>query len=43
MRNGTVIRELKGHSKVVNCVLFSNDDKLIVSGSEDNLIKVWDR
>ena len=33
---------LKGHSDRVYSVNFSPDGKRIVSGSEDNTLKVWD-
>ena len=33
---------LKGHSEDVYSVSFSPDGKRIVSGSEDNTLKVWD-
>ena len=33
---------LTGHSDKVYSVKFSPDGKRIVSGSEDNLLKIWD-
>jgi len=33
---------LRGHSDVVLSVAFSRDGKWIVSGSDDNLVKIWD-
>jgi WD40 repeat protein len=33
---------LEGHSSWVNSAAFSLDGKLIVSGSEDNTIRLWD-
>ena len=33
---------LKGHSSFVRSVSFSPDGKRIVSGSWDNMLKVWD-
>ena len=33
---------LKGHSDDVNSVSFSPDGKRIVSGSQDNTLKIWD-
>ena len=33
---------LRGHSYSVLSVAFSPDGKRIVSGSQDNLVKVWD-
>ena len=32
---------LRGHSAKVVLVLFSADGKRIVSGSRDNLVKIW--
>ena len=32
---------MKGHTKWVNSVCFSSDDKLALSGSGDNTIKLW--
>jgi WD40 repeat protein len=34
--------KLKGHKKSVRSVAFSPDGERIVSGSQDNLVKVWD-
>ena len=33
---------LVGHCSFVNSVAFSLDGKFIVSGSNDNLVKIWD-
>ena len=33
---------LKGHSDTVRSVSFSPDGRRIVSGSQDNTLKVWD-
>jgi len=37
-----LIRTLIGHSSRVNAVAVSSDGKYVVSGSDDNTIKVWD-
>jgi WD40 repeat protein len=31
-----------GHENAVLCTALSNDDTLLVSGSENNTIKIWD-
>jgi len=36
------MRTLTGHSSLVYSVVFSRDGKLVVSGSYDNLVKIWD-
>ena len=35
------MRTLAGHSDDVRCVAISPDGKRIVSGSADNLVKIW--
>jgi len=35
------VRTLKGHTDEVKCVAFSPDGTRIVSGSGDNLAKIW--
>ncbi|KAJ5195464.1 uncharacterized protein N7498_008902 [Penicillium cinerascens] len=35
------LQTLEGHSKRVNSVIFSHDSKLLASGSDDGMIKVW--
>lgn len=42
MNTSQEILTLKGHSGPVRCVAVSPDGKRIVSGSEDNTVKVWD-
>ena len=37
-----VIKELTDHKDPVHSVAFSPDESLIISGSEDNTIKLWD-
>lgn len=39
--NGFPLRSFEGHTKSVNCVVFSINDELIFSGSSDKTIKVW--
>ena len=36
------MRTLTGHTDMVCSVAFSRDGKLIVSGSGDKLVKIWD-
>ena len=33
---------LRGHEDAVNAVAFSPDGKRVVSGSRDNIVKIWD-
>ena len=40
--NGELVSELKGHSKEVTSVKFSNDGEKLISGSADGTIKEWD-
>jgi WD40 repeat protein len=39
---GNCIKTLKGHSGPVWSVCFSNDYKLVVSGSVDKTLNLWD-
>jgi len=41
-RVGWQVSTMEGHSDAVCSVAFSRDGKWIVSGSEDNLLKIWD-
>ena len=36
------MRTLTGHTDSVVSVAFSHDGKRVVSGSNDNLVKIWD-
>jgi len=42
MVGGRQVHTLAGHSKPVFSVAFSRDGKRVVSGSTDNLVKIWD-
>ncbi|EXK79482.1 hypothetical protein FOQG_15910 [Fusarium oxysporum f. sp. raphani 54005] len=37
-----VLQTLEGHTHWVRSVVFSNDGKLIASGSQDRTVKIWD-
>ena len=36
------VRILKGHHSYIGTVLFTNDSRMVVSGSEDGTIRLWD-
>ena len=39
---GTLVRSIRGHTGVVSCLAFIPDSRLLVSGSRDGTVKVWD-
>ena len=39
---GVILRELNGHTNIVNSVAFSSNGTQIVSGSDDNSVRIWD-
>jgi WD40 repeat protein len=39
---GTLIRSFRGHTGLVTTLAFSSDGRLLVSGSRDGTVKVWD-
>lgn len=40
--DGTCLQTLEGHSRGVNSVVFSHDDKYLASASYDQTVKIWD-
>lgn len=42
IETGAVLRDFTGHTDIIYCAVFSADDKLIVTGSEDRSARVWD-
>nr|NQU91330.1 caspase family protein [Bacteroidota bacterium] len=39
--SGNILHELEGHSSTVNSLAFTHDDKTLISGGSDALIKLW--
>ncbi|XP_059453662.1 protein ROOT INITIATION DEFECTIVE 3 [Corylus avellana] len=39
--SGRQLRKWHAHYRAVNCLVFSDDDSLLISGSEDGSVKVW--
>ena len=37
-----IIRTLKGHTEMVSTLAFSPDGKTVVSGSDDDTLRIWD-
>jgi WD40 repeat protein len=42
VKGQSLYRELGGHKEGVNCVAYSGDGRLLVSGSEDRMLRFWD-
>jgi hypothetical protein len=40
--NPSSLIELKGHTDTVNCLAFSPNNDCLITGSNDNLIKIWE-
>jgi len=41
MKSGRILKELRGHSSYVNCSIWL-DEMLVLSGSHDGSVKLWD-
>ena len=41
LRNGKILKELRGHTDTLYSVAFSRDSSMLVSGGLDNSIRVW--
>lgn len=41
MTSGKLLKTWKAHDKSLNCLLFSDDDSILISGSDDGVICVW--
>ncbi|KAL2613240.1 hypothetical protein R1flu_024932 [Riccia fluitans] len=39
--SGKLLRVWAGHYKAVSCLVFSDDDSLLISGADDGLVNVW--
>lgn len=39
--SGSLLKNWHAHYRAVTCLVFSDDDSLLISGSEDGSVKVW--
>jgi len=39
---GKLIRKLQGHTQPINCVVFNHQYNVLVSGSLDSTVRIWD-
>jgi WD40 repeat protein len=38
---GSLLKKWRAHYRAVTCLVFTEDDSLLVSGSEDGSVRVW--
>jgi WD40 repeat protein len=38
---GRLLKKWRAHYRAVSCLVFTEDDSLLVSGSEDGSVRVW--
>ena len=41
-RNGQIIEVFDGHEDGINCLAIAPDESVLVSGSEDSTVRIWD-
>ena len=41
IRNGKILKDLRGHTDTLCSIVFSRDGSMLVSGGLDNSIRVW--
>ena len=41
VETGRLLKKWHAHFRAVSCLVFSEDDSLLVSGSEDGSVRVW--
>ncbi|KAJ1435393.1 WD40/YVTN repeat-like-containing domain superfamily [Sesbania bispinosa] len=41
VETGRLLKKWHGHYRAVTCLVFSEDDSLLISGSEDGSVRVW--
>ena len=41
VETGRLLKKWRAHFRAVSCLVFSEDDSLLVSGSEDGSVRVW--
>ena len=43
IRSGIIVKQFKAHSDVINALIIHHKETFLVSASEDNTIKFWER